>query len=174
MINEKNEVIETIETSELSSQLSLSAGDYKVRLTTLVRGLASEEASEISVKVLGAKMPQVALMGVIPTETGFELKWGENIQGALYTGQIERQDVAADNKEDWQSVYSFEKTPQEELKVPVNLKPGFYRISIAAAADGWRSSEKVIKKFLIKPKIRDLSSIDSEIESRYDFSQISK
>ena len=118
-------------------------------------------------------MPPVNLTGLKKTEGGMSVLWGDVITGAAYTGHLERQDVAAEELAPWESVYEFKNVTQEELKLPDELRPGVYRLTIAATAKGWQASPSVKKQFVIKPKQRDLASIESEMNSSYDFTKIS-
>lgn len=154
-------------------KIDLPPGDYTIQLASFFDGVESEEKDELKVQVQGAKLSPVEIQDVELTKEGLQISWKGGVPNALYAGRIERQDIGADDPNDWESVFDFNSHESNILKLPADLTPGNYRMKISTTAKSWQPSEGSFQKFTIKPKDRELSSIKDEIKTEFDFSKIS-
>lgn len=150
----------------------LPTGDYKFELTAMARDGLRSETQSFSVQVLGAQMGEIQILPFDPKQPA-QLQWRGGPTGAEYSGILERQDLAAED-EDWDELVRFEAQKASQLKVNETLRPGKYRLKVQAHAKGWSPSNTVNYEFIVKPTLRELSSIPEEAKTAFDFMKISQ
>jgi hypothetical protein len=161
--------------SDNKINLKMTAGDYKVVISGITAGIESLEKTEVPVSVIGAQMPPVEIQDILRGESGFSVAWSAAAEGAEYKVSLQRRDIDENIDEQmWEDVATFDNQTVTNLVLPNDLRPGAYRVNIAAAAKGWRPSAESVKEFVVKPTIRSLSSIEADAKVSFDFKAISK
>jgi len=155
--------------------LKMTAGDYKVVISSVTAGVESLEKTEVPVSIIGAQVPPVEIQDIVRAESGFNVAWSAAAEGAEYKVTLQRRDIDEDeDSQMWEEVSTYENQTATNLIFPDELRPGLYRVNISATAKGWRPSEKAAKEFVVKPTMRSLSSIEADAKVSFDFKAISK
>ena len=174
VLDSENKIVQEVESPKPQVKIELPIGQYKVQVTSVKDGLESPDKSEFPVEVIGAKMAKVELNDPVYSSDEVKMSWSAGIEGAYYSGVLERKDIDSGSSDEWEEVTSFDNYNETQMSLPVDAQPGFYRVTVTAKAKSWRDSDVAVREFIVKPKGRDLASINEQTKIEFDFSKISK
>jgi hypothetical protein len=173
IFNEKDELVEEKLLKETSWNFEASPGKFRAELVALGGdGVENEEKSVLQWEVLGAQMEPLKIVDFDPQKPT-QVAWTGAAEGAFFEGLLERQDIGSADPEEWDEIKSFTKQNAFFIEAKQPLKPGVYRLTVSASAEGFRSPPTAQREFIVKPPRRELGSVPEETESKFDFSKIS-
>ncbi len=173
IFNSRDELIEEKVTADSKWDFEAPPGKYRAELVGLSKeGLENPEKSLQSFEVDGAQMDDLVILDFDPKVPN-QVKWSGAAEGANFKGTLERQDLAADELEEWDVIKTFEQQKEFLTETSMPLKAGAYRLTVEASAEGFKSPPKAQREFIVKPPLRELSSVPEETNTQFDFSKIS-
>lgn len=155
-LDAQGKVTSSITSKETSFSTEVPPGTYSFAIKAVGKDdVISESAQNLKFVVKGAKLKPVEFATEDVSKERI-VRWKSENLAANYNLSFERSDLDTD---DWESVNRTEQVTEKEFKIPADLAPGKYRISVKSESQGWTSSDVTSHEFLVKPTLREISSV---------------
>jgi hypothetical protein len=161
--NPEGEKIHEYKTKATSLKVELVPGLYRFKVLAILDDGTLGEPSTLTeiYNILGAKIlpPRLAFK---KHKNGIEyVQIKSELKNAVIEGLLEYQFIESNI---WLLDRKIVKAEIKDLEFNGNLKPGKYKLTLNALANGFSPSDSSILDFIIKPKLPDIQSIGNEIE----------
>lgn len=162
--NPEGEKVQEYTTVKTEFVAQLPPGVYKFKVNAILEDGTIGDPSPLSdlYTVWGAKILPPRLSYKKDKEGNSILSMHSELRNAFVSGILEYQNLEGDS---WNIVKKVENQEIKDLPLSSDLNPGKYKVTLKSLAKGFTPSENASLEFIIKPKEKDLESIDSEIST---------